>query len=141
MISNKPYLLRAFHDWIVDSLCTPILIVNANYPGCKVPEQHIDQDGEILFNISSIAVRSLVMNNELVEFSASFSGAVNFVSVPVQSVRAIYAHENGDGMYFNEEAEGDTVVAGHNLIHHSEPTQTAISPSQEKKKSHLVLVE
>ena len=29
MISNKPYLLRAFHQWIVDSACTPILVIDA----------------------------------------------------------------------------------------------------------------
>ena len=39
MTSNRPYLLRAFFDWIVDNECTPHLVVNADFPAVQVPTQ------------------------------------------------------------------------------------------------------
>ena len=30
MKARRPYLLRAIHEWISDSLCTPHLVVDAN---------------------------------------------------------------------------------------------------------------
>jgi len=30
MTPNRPYLLRAFFDWIVDNECTPHLVVDAD---------------------------------------------------------------------------------------------------------------
>ena len=55
MLSNKPYLIRAFYEWIVDNDCTPFLVVNANYPRCNVPKEHIE-NGEITLNISPNAM-------------------------------------------------------------------------------------
>ncbi len=104
MLSNKPYLIRAFYNWIVDSRCTPILVVNANYPRCIVPDQHIE-NGEIIFNISPEAIRDLGIRYDKVEFKASFSGDVQLVSVPVKAVLAIYAEENKQGMYFDYEED------------------------------------
>ena len=47
MTSNRPYLLRAFFDWIVDNQCTPHLVVNADFPNVIVPTQFV-QDGQIV---------------------------------------------------------------------------------------------
>lgn len=104
MLSNKPYLVRAFFNWIVDSRCTPILVVNANFPNCHVPEQHIE-NGEIIFNISPEAIRDLVIRYDIIEFRASFSGEVQTIVFPVKAVLAIYAEENKQGMYFDFEDE------------------------------------
>jgi len=104
MLSNKPYLMRAFYSWIVDSRCTPILVINANFPGCVIPEQHIE-NGEILFNISPEAIRDFAIRQDKVEFRASFSGSVQHISVPIKAVLAVYAEENKQGMYFDYEDE------------------------------------
>lgn len=104
MISNRPYLLRAFHQWIVDSNCTPILVLDANNPRCKIPKDFAE-DGEIVFNISSSAVRDLKLSNDIVEFKASFSGLIHIISAPTAAVLAIYAEENGEGLFLD--AEGD----------------------------------
>jgi stringent starvation protein B len=104
MRSNKSYLIRAFYNWIVDSRCTPILVVNANAPGCNIPDQHIE-NGEIVFNISPEAIRDLAIRYDKVEFKASFSGTVQYIAVPVKGILAVYAEENKQGMYFDYEDE------------------------------------
>ena len=107
MISNKPYLLRAFHQWIVDSACTPILVIDAKHPHCKIPQDYAE-GGEIVFNISPVAVRDLKLTNEVIEFKASFSGVIHIISAPIHSILSIYAEENGEGLFFDpEENEGE----------------------------------
>lgn len=137
MLSNKPYLIRAFYEWIIDSQCTPFLVINANYPRCRVPQEHIE-NGEITLNISPTAIRDLNISNELVEFRASFSGIVHIISAPVKAVLAIYAHENQQGMFFDyedEDSDGD-------LVDLSATKQTGASTgSKDKSRSHLKLVE
>lgn len=132
MLSNKPYLIRAFYNWIVDSRCTPILVINANHPGCKIPDQHVE-NGEIVFNISPEAIRDLAIRYDKVEFRASFSGSVQTISVPVKAVLAVYAEENKQGMYFDYEDEDFFDEDGDGSLDSSF--------SQEKGKPHLRLVE
>ena len=110
MISNRPYLLRAFHEWIVDSGCTPILVLDATNPRCKVPKGYAE-GGEIVFNISPDAIRDLKISNDFVEFKASFTGVIHIISAPIKGVLAVYAEENGEGLFFDaEEDDGDTDV-------------------------------
>ena len=112
MLSNRPYLLRAFHQWIVDSSCTPILVIDANYPKCKIPMDFVE-GGEIVFNVSASAVRDLKISNEVVEFKASFSGVIHLISAPIQAILAVYAEENGEGLFFDaEEADGESAGTG-----------------------------
>ena len=112
MLSNKPYLLRAFHEWIVDSGCKPVLVVDASHPRCKVPRDMVENN-EILFNISPVAVRDLKLANEAVEFKASFSGVIHVIYVPMRAVTSIYAEENNEGIVFDPEdgEEESTVIS------------------------------
>ena len=110
MISNRPYLLRAFYQWIVDSNCTPILVLDANNPRCKIP-MDFAEGGEIVFNIAPAAIRDLKLLNEVVEFKASFSGVIHIISAPIKAVLAVYAEENGEGIFFDtEEDDSDADV-------------------------------
>lgn len=102
MLSNKPYLLRAFHEWIVDCGCKPVLVVDASHPRCKVPRDLVENN-EILFNISPTAVRDLKLKNDAVEFKASFSGVIHVIYVPMRAVTSIYAEENNEGIVFDPE--------------------------------------
>jgi stringent starvation protein B len=104
VISSRPYLIRAIYDWISESGLTPYLLVNAEASDVTVPSQYI-QDGKIILNISSNAVRSLELTNDWVMFSARFSGVSMEVSVPPSTVLAIYAKENGRGMVFSDDDE------------------------------------
>lgn len=105
MTPNRPYLIRAVNEWLLDNQCTPHLLVNAEAPGVDVPKQYI-QDGKIVLNIGPSAVEGLRVSNEDVTFLARFSGVSQLVSFPVSAVLAIYAKENGRGMMFGEGEEG-----------------------------------
>lgn len=105
MNSSRPYLIRALNEWIIDNMMTPYILVNAMDEGVRVPEQFIE-DGKIVLNISPSATQQLVLGNQLIEFSARFSGVEMLVSVPTMSVLAIYARENGQGMMFTDEDGG-----------------------------------
>ena len=111
MIPNRPYLIRAINEWLLDSQCTPHLLVNAEATGVDVPQEHI-QDGKIVLNIGPHAVESLQITNEEVTFVARFSGVSRLISLPVSAVLAIYAKENGRGMMFNEADEPEPDDSG-----------------------------
>jgi stringent starvation protein B len=139
MLSNKPYLIRAFYEWIVDSKSTPLLVVDATMPRCNVPQEYVE-NGEIILNISPDAIRDLKVGRQLVEFKASFSGIAHLISVPVKAVLAVYAEENGQGMFFDIENEEDTENEVESAT--ALPPETGTSnPAQDKRKSHLTLVE
>ncbi len=122
MTSTRPYLIRALYEWIGDNALTPHLVVNAEAPGVEVPKQHV-QDGRIILNINASAVRDLRLGNDWIEFNARFGGVARSVRVPVLAVLAIYARENGQGMAFGQEQEGD------------EPPPPPSAPSPDKPTS------
>lgn len=102
MTSNRPYLIRAIYEWIIDNGMTPYLLVMAEESGVIVPQDFVE-DGKIVLNLSPTAVQDLQLGNESVNFSARFSGHPMQVIVPVESAAALYARENGQGMIFPEE--------------------------------------
>jgi len=105
MVLQKPYLIRAFYDWIVDSACTPYLVVQADYPNTCVPQEYVDDSGQIVFNISSMIVKNLQLDNKYIAFEARFSGVKKSIYIPIRAVIAIYAKENGQGMVFGADEE------------------------------------
>jgi stringent starvation protein B len=102
MTTLKPYLIRAIYEWIIDNGLTPHLLVSAEDSKAVLPVQFIE-DGKIVLNIRPAAVQSLGLGNETIEFNARFSGKSMHLVVPVTSVLAIYAKENGKGMVFDPE--------------------------------------
>ncbi|MDX1552301.1 MAG: ClpXP protease specificity-enhancing factor [Marinobacter sp.] len=102
MTSSRPYLVRAFNEWILDNDCTPYIVVDAGVQGVQVPTEHV-ANGQIVLNISPGAVRGLVIGNGALEFSARFGGVPMQVFIPLQAVMAVYAKENGEGMVFGSE--------------------------------------
>ena len=106
MTSNRPYFLRAMYDWIVDNDLTPYLLVNANYPGVEVPLEHV-HEGRITLNISPKACRGLILENDKILMTARFSGIPTQMFFTPESVLAIYAKENGRGMEFGEDYDGN----------------------------------
>lgn len=106
MTSNKPYLIRAFYDWIVDNQLTPYISVDATYPGTQVPLEHV-KDGHIVLNISPAATRGLLLENDRVVFSARFGGRTEQIFVSPNAILEIFAKENGRGIAFAIE-EGET---------------------------------
>lgn len=105
MTPSRPYLIRALYEWILDNGMTPYVLVDVADERVVVPQQYVE-NGRIVLNINPSAVQNLQLGNELVELDARFSGQPMHVSVPVMSVMAIYARENGKGMVFTEEGGG-----------------------------------
>jgi stringent starvation protein B len=103
--SRKPYLLRAMHEWISESDCTPHIVVDAGVTGVEVPRQYV-HDGKIILNVSWNATAQLNMGNDELGFSGRFGGASMTVRVPIAAVLAIYARETGQGMIFSEDEGG-----------------------------------
>ena len=99
---QRPYLIRAMHDWMADKGLTPHLVVSAPAEGLVVPERHIS-DGKIVLNVSQSAARDLVLGNEEITLEARFDGEPWRLSIPVDTVLGIYARETGQGMIFPDE--------------------------------------
>lgn len=110
MTSNRPYLLRAVHEWICDNGLTPYIVVDAGKPGVQVPPQAINE-GKVVLNLAPRAVARLDIGNDAITFMARFGGVSHAVSVPVAAVQAIYARENGQGMLLAEDAPGTAPAA------------------------------
>jgi stringent starvation protein B len=105
MTSNRPYLLRAVHEWICDNGLTPHIVVDAAKPGVQVPPQAISE-GRVVLNLAPRAVARLEIGNDAITFMARFGGVSQPVNVPIAAVQAIYARENGQGMLLAEDAPG-----------------------------------
>jgi len=133
--SRRPFLIRALYDWVLDNDLTPHLLVAADAPGVNVPRQFVTEEGKITVNISPGAVRGLSLDNDLIHFSARFSGQNFNVSVPPGAVLALYARENGEGMLFGEVEEG-TAAAGDD----TPPRGGGDDKDAKSKRSHLKVV-
>ena len=96
--SNKPYLIRALHQWCTDFGFTPFIAVFVD-SRVEVPMEFVKND-EIVLNLSLEACHQLEIENEWISFQARFGGIPRKIMVPVGHVLAIYARENGQGMSF-----------------------------------------
>ena len=121
MNSSRPYLIRALYEWIVDNQLTPHMLVDAMQDDVIVPTQYVE-DGRIVLNISTHATNGLQMTNEAVSFNARFSGKDVSVYAPISAVMAIYARENGQGMMFADEGDGDETPPDDSSPKETKPT-------------------
>jgi stringent starvation protein B len=139
MNPRRPYLLRAIHEWISDSNCTPHLVVDAGYPGVEVPRQYV-KDGKIVLNVSWTATAQLKLGNDEVSFSARFGGSSMNVRVPVAAVLAIYARETGQGMIFSDDDAGPPAPAPSPPSDSSpEPSKAPSSPNDQRRAKFKVV--
>ncbi|CNI76072.1 ClpXP protease specificity-enhancing factor [Yersinia mollaretii] len=111
MSPRRPYLLRAFYEWLIDNQLTPHLVVDVTRPGVSVPMEFA-RDGQIVLNVAPRAVANLELGNDGVSFNARFGGVPRQVSVPMAAIIAIYARENGSGTLFEPEDAYDSDVEG-----------------------------
>lgn len=102
MTPQKPYLIRAIYEWLLDNKSTPYLLANTTVDSIKVPTEYIN-DGKIILNIDPSAIHNFQADNEWVSFSARFSGKSMELFIPIVAVLAIYGKENNEGMFFTDE--------------------------------------
>lgn len=124
MTTNKPYLIRAIYEWIVDNELTPYILSDADYPGLDFPREYIS-DGKIVFNISPEACRNLELGIDRITFTARFGDNPVSVSLLPGAVLAIYAKENGQGMEFKLE-EPDPHNSSKVTVKNRKPTLTLV---------------
>jgi len=96
--SNKPYLIRALHQWCSDNGFAPFIAVFVDST-VEVPMEFV-RDDEIVLNLSTEACHQLQIENDYISFQARFGGVPRKILVPVTHILAIYARENGQGMSF-----------------------------------------
>ena len=90
----------------MDNDCTPHVIVDAEAPGVDVPKDYV-KDGQIVLNLSPSAVIELQLADDCVSFNGRFGGRPTDVFMPMAAILGIYARENGQGMAFEPEEDGD----------------------------------
>jgi len=66
------------------------------------------KNGEIVLSVSQQATRNLTIGNDLIQFSARFNGVSREISIPIYAVQAIFARENGRGVFFEPESPPET---------------------------------
>jgi stringent starvation protein B len=145
MTPNRPYLLQAYYDWLMDNELTPHVVVDAYVPGTQVPQQYV-KDGQIVLNITSSAVANLQIGHEYIEFNARFGGVPQQVVLPMAAIVAIYARENGAGTVFDLEdayqLEDEELESGLSVVDAAKDEETDDGPEtpDPKRRGHLTLV-
>lgn len=144
MTSNKPYLLRAFYEWIIDNDGTPYILVNADVPGVQVPRSFVD-DGSIVLNVAPSACGEFVASNTDISFTARFSGKPELIYIPIDAVQAIYSRETGAGTVFEDElahTDTDAYTEGESELIETPTVQEpeAETAPRSEQRSHLTLV-
>ena len=143
---KRPYLLRAYYDWLVDNSFTPYLVVDATYLGVNVPVEYV-KDGQIVLNLSANATGNLQLANDFIQFNARFKGVSRELYIPMGAALAIYARENGDGVMFEPEEVYDELNSEPDTEQPTGFHEAVDSPRkrEEKKKtksaSHLRIVD
>lgn len=137
MSSNKPYLVKAFYEWISDNDLTPYIMVDINVHGVLVPMNYV-ADGQIVLNIASSAVGTIALGEKTIEFSARFGGKLEHITVPYGAVGAIYAKENGAGtsLPIEHPEEGEHEVIEEEPEKPKSPLSSVASTGSEQDKSN-----
>lgn len=131
MTSNRPYLIRALHQWIIDNGMTPQLLIDATWDGVDVP-RHIVKDDQVVLNVSLSATHGLDIGNEWIMLAARFNGASHQLTIPVAAVRAIFVRENDWRMLLPPEDQPDQPTP--------QPPPQPDPPSPAPDRSHLTVI-
>ena len=116
------------------------------------------KDNSIVLNLSPTAVRDLNLGDEFISFSARFAGVSRELFVPLNSVRAVYAKENGEGIVLPPPEDSAQPVVSSDptqspglsaVTQDSQESQASVdhgdgdddSPPKPGKKPHLTIVE
>ena len=97
MTSNRPYLIRAIYEWVVDNDLTPMVVVRNG--GTELGTA-LEDDQLTVYNISPRAVRDLVIDEEGIRFHARFQGVSKHMVLDVEKVARIFCKENNEGLIF-----------------------------------------
>jgi len=131
MTPSKPYLIRGLYQWLLDNQVTPYILADTSSDQMMIPPG-IATDGKVVLNLSPSAIQNLEMTNEHISFSARFNGIAQDIYCPMDSILAIYARENGEGMMFNSESDQSHET--------DDPAANATAKSKKPKRPGLKVV-
>lgn len=138
MRDKKPYLLRAIFEWLLDSDCTPYLLVAR--PDCGwvsgLPEHLLQQDSVVL-NVSPRAAPDFRIEEEALFFSTRFSGQSRQIVVAMEAVAALFAQENQEGMMFEVDSE---LLAKGAKVKSNQISNNTTTKASKKSASHLKIL-
>lgn len=99
---KRPFLLKAYYEWIVANDCTPLLMISTSLKDVRLPS-HLKESPTVALNIAPLAIRDLEIKEDHVSFTASFSGQAESIYLPIASILSIHAQENEQGAIFEQE--------------------------------------
>lgn len=138
--ATKPYLIRAIYDWCIDNELT-VYISAVIDQKTSVPEEYV-QDGEITLNISPAAVRDLLLSNDVIQFTARFNGNSRKICIPINLVKAIFAKEINQGLFFSPEIEqkASQPIESENTNHLESLSENSQKHESGRNRTHLKIV-
>ena len=141
VISQRPYLLRAMHEWMTDNGHTPYVVIDVGVDGVDVPDEYVE-DGRIVLNVSYAAAHNLDMGKEMLCFDARFAGQPRRVFAPMAAVLGIYARETGQGMIFSESTESGQVheADAPPTADHADEAADEQPGDRDARRSHLRII-
>lgn len=102
--SNRPYLLKALFEWLVDNELTPYVIIDQEEAQLPIPGKA--DDAQIVLNISPAVTPNLSIGKQVMTLTARFQNSEPMdLTIPISSVIAIYSKEHGEGMLFTAESD------------------------------------
>ena len=106
---QRPYLLRAMHEWMTDNDLTPHIVIDVSAAQSGLPVEYA-KDGRLVVNVSYSATQNLIIGNESTSFDARFGGVSRHLDVPTLAILGVYARESGQGMIFSSESTSDDAL-------------------------------
>jgi stringent starvation protein B len=109
-LNSNAYLIKGIYDWCVDSDLTPYIRAELNEDTKLIVTQAITLinrkvdrgiDNSLVLNISYSAVQNIIINDDGVSFKARFNGKFTKLSLSIDSIKAIYSVETGEGIFVN----------------------------------------
>lgn len=139
MTPSRPYLVKALYEWLLDNELTPHVMVDAEQSAASVPREFVE-DGRIILNILPSAVRDFYMGDDAIAFNARFSGQPMDIYIPMSTVLAVYARENGQGMGFGSEPGAEYYEQGDGALKEQEQVEDQENDSAPKRKGPALKV-
>lgn len=134
---TRPYMIRAFYEWLEDNALTPYLLVDATQDNLVIPTEHV-QNGQIVLNIASQATGNMNIDNNYINFNARFGGVSKEIWIPMPAVLALFAKENQSIAMPFDPNEYDNFTPEDDEPTHSNVTKTT-KPKRENKPGLKIL--
>ena len=105
MTSFRPYLVNALIEWLLDNEQVPLIRINADVEGAEIPQQHLDDSGHIVLNVSPDAVRNFKLDGTGIQFDTRFNGVSHLIKAPIAAIVGINGRGGNVGFSFGPEID------------------------------------